>query len=131
MRDLSYCGDGGGMLRVNTLPPPPPPQITIQLRRFAQQIAIAMANRPPTERPYGSTARRTGGAVPDLDAILGSSSGESAEVDTSVGGGWVRVWERVSVRGWVFDRCKSMSSCWGPVGWALGPVEQGRRRWWQ
>ncbi|KAG2445193.1 hypothetical protein HYH02_008661 [Chlamydomonas schloesseri] len=61
-------------------------QITIQLRRFAQQIAIAMANRPPTERPYGSSARRTGGAVPDLDAILGSSSGESAEVDTSVGG---------------------------------------------
>ncbi|PNW82210.1 hypothetical protein CHLRE_06g278104v5 [Chlamydomonas reinhardtii] len=61
-------------------------QITIQLRRFAQQLAIAMANRPPTERPYGSTARRagSGGAVPDLDAILGSSSGDTAEVDTSV-----------------------------------------------
>lgn len=45
-----------------------------------------MANRPPTERPYGSTARRagSGGAVPDLDAILGSSSGDTAEVDTSV-----------------------------------------------
>ncbi|GLC41098.1 hypothetical protein PLESTB_000943000 [Pleodorina starrii] len=66
-------------------------QITIQLRRFAQQAQIAMANRPPTERPYGSAAsaasrrsRPSGGQ--DLDSILGSASGDTAEVDTSIGG---------------------------------------------
>lgn len=77
------------------------PQITIQLRRFAQQVTIAMANRPPTQRPYGSSsAVSSGGAAAggsrsrgrglgvgaqDLDSILGSASGEQAEVDTSVG----------------------------------------------
>ncbi|EFJ53096.1 hypothetical protein VOLCADRAFT_120180 [Volvox carteri f. nagariensis] len=64
-----------------------PSYITIQLRRFAQQVQIAMANRPPTERPYGSGRSRpasTGGQ--DLDSILGSAGGDTAEVDTSIGG---------------------------------------------
>ncbi len=80
-------------------------QITIQLRRFAQQVTIAMANRPPTQRPYGSSAVSSSGAAAggsrsrgrglgvgaqDLDSILGSASGEQAEVDTSVGGEWSR-----------------------------------------
>ncbi|GIL49803.1 hypothetical protein Vafri_6032 [Volvox africanus] len=61
------------------------PQITIQLRRFSQQVKNAMANRPPTERPYGAgRSRPTGGQ--DLDAILGSAGGVQAEVDTSIGG---------------------------------------------
>ncbi|KXZ52326.1 hypothetical protein GPECTOR_10g958 [Gonium pectorale] len=62
------------------------PQITIQLGRFAKQVQIAMANRPPTERPYGSPSRRQGMKAQDLDAILGSAKGDTAEVDTSVGG---------------------------------------------
>ncbi|GIL77625.1 hypothetical protein Vretimale_6804 [Volvox reticuliferus] len=61
------------------------PQITIQLRRFSQQVQNAMANRPSTERPYGAgRSRPTGGQ--DLDAILGSAGSDQAEVDTSIGG---------------------------------------------
>ncbi|KAG2501907.1 hypothetical protein HYH03_000405 [Edaphochlamys debaryana] len=65
------------------------PQIEIQLRRFAQQITIAMANRPPTDKPYGAPARSRApssmaGMQQDLDSFMGSSSGDQAEVDTSV-----------------------------------------------
>ncbi|GFR43470.1 hypothetical protein Agub_g4554 [Astrephomene gubernaculifera] len=71
------------------------PQIFIQLRRFAQQLQNARAARPQAERPYGSSSSSTAassagrskaGAGQDLDSILGSASGERAEVDTSVGG---------------------------------------------
>lgn len=66
------------------------PQVIIQLRRFAQQVVRALANKaaaPP--RPYSSgsstsssSSRRAGGQ--DLDSIVGSAKGEQAEVDTSI-----------------------------------------------
>ncbi|PNH07154.1 hypothetical protein TSOC_006403 [Tetrabaena socialis] len=63
-------------------------EITIQLRKFSQQVQNAMANRAPAERPYGKGKAASSGRRPaagqDLDSILGSATSDEAQVDTSV-----------------------------------------------